>query len=492
MPFEQEQSTTAIPRSGTVAQRPTGTMNRRSFLNSIGVAGAGLLGVSSLAACDTGTRAATTGIEGLRSAIRGRVLLPGDTGFQDASRPWNLAITQRVRAVVEIADSDDASATVAFAKDSGFAVSTQPTGHGAADGLDGVILVRTRQLNELRIDPDTRTARVGAGVPWGQVLSAGAPHGLLGLAGSSPAINVTGFTLGGGLSWFGRKYGWASDSVTAFDGVDAHGTARRITAESDPDLFWAMRGGGGDFALVTAIEFDLHPAPTVFGGRIAWPAERAPEVMAAFREATLNAPEELTLWMTRMQLPARPGLVAVAMTYLGEEPDARALLAPFDRIDGRIADTRRVLPIGELGTIMSEPTSPDASISSSEFLSHIDDTAAAALLQPTSMAGMQIRHVGGAWARQSGSAAGPVAASYCVVVTGIPRIAGSVTAIDSQLQHFQTALSPALAGRKAFTFLTPGDTAAQAFTAHSIERLRDIKRRRDPKNVLRSNYPVLA
>lgn len=463
------------------------SLGRRSFL--AGVAGVGLLG---LTGCAPASPASVTSKD-LRAAIKGRVLLPGDPGFTAAARPWNRAVTQRIRAVVEIADAADAVAVVGFARDAGYTASAQPTGHGAADGLDGVILVRTGRLTELHVDPDARTARAGAGLAWGQVLPVAGQHGLTGLAGSSPAVSVTGFTLGGGLSWFGRRYGWACDSVTAFDIVDADGHAGRVTAGSDPDLFWAMRGGGGDFALVTAIEFGLHPAPAVFGGRMVWPADRGPDVMAAFREVTAQAPDELTVWFLRMAMPGGPPVVAIASAYLGAEAQARALLSPFDRIDGRVADTRATIPVAALGGIMSEPVKPDAAVTRSEMVTDIDDAAAAALLRPApSLAVLQIRHLGGAWTRSSGSAAGSVSARYCVIATGMAPAPPAAAAVDTGCRQLAAELGPVLAGRTPFTFLGPGDTADRAFPPDTLARLRDIKRRRDPRNVIRSNFPVQA
>lgn len=480
---------TDTPEASTPRTPQDTVTTRRNFLRSLGAAG--LLGVPALTACSRAA-APPADIIGLRQAIRGRVVLPGEPGFPEVSKPWNLAVTQRVRAVAEIADPADAAALVAFVRRAGLSLSAQPNGHGASDDLDGVVLVRTRRLDSLHVDPDARTARIGAGVTWGQVLAESGPHGLIGLAGSLPSINVTGFTLGGGLSWFGRRYGWAAGSVSAFDLVDPDGRPRRITSASDPDLFWALRGGGGDFGLVTALEFALHPAPALFGGRMTWPADCGPQVMAAFREVTANAPDELTVWMTRMQIPTRPATVGVAVTFLGTEAEARALLAPFDHIAGRVADTRAVLPIAELGTVMSEPSTPEAAISAGEYLTHIDDRTAATLLEPTALVQIQVRHLGGALGRPSDSAVGPIAAPYCVVGTAIARSPGSVEAAKADFADLNSQLSPALAGRRPFNFLAPDDRAAAAFTPDALARLRGIKHSRDPKTVVRSNFPVLA
>lgn len=456
----------------------------------MGVAGATAWAIGDLVT----THASTAVSDDLRTIVRGQVSLPGDAGFEAASRPWSNSVTQQVRAVVELADADDAASLVRYARRAGLSLSAQPNGHGASDDLAGVILVRTRKLDEVRVDPAARTARVGAGVPWGRVLAEAGPHGLTGLAGSSAAINVTGFCLGGGLSWFGRKYGWAADSVTAFDIVDADGRPDRITATSDPDLFWAMRGGGGDFALVTAVEFDLHPAPAVFGGTMVWPGTAAPAVMTAFREVTANAPDELTVWFQQFQPPGSDTtLTNILFSYLGDEAHGRALMSGFDSIPGRLQDTRRMVAVADLGGIAAEPTDPAPERFASELLTGIDDHTADALLQPiTPLLAMEIRHLGGAFARASDSAAGQVTAPYCVLEIGFVTTPESKAAIDTRRQQYRDALGPALADRSPFTFLTPGDTAARAFTPATLTRLRAIKHNRDPHAVIRANYPVLA
>ncbi|WP_371783548.1 FAD-binding oxidoreductase [Streptosporangium subroseum] len=430
----------------------------------------------------------------LRSVLRGRVLAPGDDGFDQARRPWNLAVEQPVGAVVDAADAADVAALVRYARDAGLTVSAQPSGHGATGDVAGVILLRTAGLNELRVDSSTRVARVGAGVRWGQVQAVAGEHGLTGLPGSSPVVSVVGYTLGGGLSWFGRKYGWAADSVRAFEVVDADGARARVTADSDAELFWALRGGGGDFALVTAIEFDLHPAPALYGGRMLWPADRAAEVLEAYRAITATAPDELTVWFDLLKFPGAEPLVAVDTTYLGDAAEGRSLLRPLQRIDQLISDSRDTMPIAELGSITAEPTAPGPGLSRGELLTGLDDTVAKTLLaEPIEpLLSVQIRHLAGALARPSDSPHGPLTEPYALYLFGVPAAPHTATALRTRQQELAGALAPDISGRKPYTYLSPGETVATAFTPATLTRLRDIKRRRDPRNVLRSNFPVLA
>lgn len=429
----------------------------------------------------------------LRGVICGTVLAAGDEGFEQARLPWNLAIEQPVRAVVEAADADDVAALVRHAHLAGLTIATQPSGHGATGNTGEVILLRTTRLQDLEIRPRERVARVGAGVKWGRVLEAAGPHGLTGLAGSSPAVTVTGYTLGGGLSWFSRKHGFASQSVHAFDIVDATGIRTRVTAETDPDLFWALRGGGGDFAIVTAIEFALHPAPRLYGGRMLWPADKAPAVLDAYRQITATAPDELTIWYELLQFPGAAPMVAVDATFLGDAGHAETLLRVLDKIPGQLSDSRAMLPVSHLGSITAEPTDPGPGRSRAELLTGLADDAWPALLQRPidPLLSVQLRHLGGALARPSGTAAGHLDEPFALYMFGIPGQDGGIAVRDRQRQ-IADALIPHTTGRKPFTFLAPGDRAANAFTPTTLARLRALKRARDPRGTFRSNFPVLG
>ncbi len=419
--------------------------------------------------------------------VKGRVLRPGDDGFDQARQPWNLAVDQPVAAVVEVLDAVDVAAVVRHARSEGLTVTVQSQGHGATGDVDGVILLRTSRLDSVAVDAASRTARVGAGVLWRDAQAAAAPYGLTGLPGSSPVVSVTGYTLGGGLSWFGRAYGWAADSVVAFEIVDASGTAARVTADSDPDLFWALRGGGGDFAVVTALEYRLHPAPALYGGRLIWPAAQAAAVFDTFVQVTAAAPPELTVWTDLLQFPGAPPMVSVDVTYLGPAAEGSELTRPFEGIPEPISDSRTALPLTDLGTITAEPTDPSPGLSRGELLTGLPDDAVKALLASTidPLISLQLRHLGGAFARPSDSPHGPLTEPYALSLYGRPS-----PATQARQREIVEALTPYITGRKPYTALGPGDSAAAAFAPASLSRLQDIKRRRDPAGVFRGSYPV--
>ncbi|MEU7767143.1 FAD-binding oxidoreductase [Nocardia sp. NPDC049190] len=468
--------------SGTPQKRRPFEVSRRTLL------AAGSAAV--VAACaNSGAHASASDNEKLRSMVRGRVLLPGDAGFDHARKPWNLAVEQPVDAVVEVAD---AAALVRYARDAGRRLTIQPNGHGASGATGGAILVRTNRLGEIRVDPGRRTARVGAGVSWGRLQDAASPHGLTGMVGSSPAVSVTGYVLGGGLSWFSRAAGWAADSVTAFDVVDAQGRALHVTASCEPDLFWALRGGGGDYTLVTAVELDVRPVPALYGGGLRWPAERAPQVMAAFQEITAAAPQALTLWWSLTQIPFRPAQVGIDVLHLGDTDQARALLRPLEHITGPVADTRRVLPLTDLGTIGNEPAAPTAARSRTELLTHLDPTAVDNILTTPipPLITIRIRHLGGALARQTTTAPGPMTEPYQITFVAPHTTPQTAANIDTSIRTRLESLGETRSGRTPFTFLAPGQTAADAVAPDTLRRLRTIKQRLDPQGIFRSNYPV--
>ena len=305
------------------------------------------------------------GTGALRDAVRGRVALPGDDGWDAARTAWNLSVDQRPAAVVEVADAGDVVAAVRYARDQGLGVSAQPSGHGATHDLAGTILLRTGALDEIEIDTGRRRARVGAGVRWGELLARSARRGLAGLCGSSPEVSVVGYTLGGGLSWLGRRYGLAANAVTAVDLVDPDGELVTIDAVSDPDLFWAVRGGGGSFGIVAALEFELYPVAEVFGGQVAWPVEHAPAVLRAFRTLAAAASDDVSATVSLLQVPPLPELpepirgrhlITVGYCHAGGEAAGRELLAPLYAIAPPLLDTLATLPTRDLGLIAMDPS----------------------------------------------------------------------------------------------------------------------------------------
>ncbi len=443
----------------------------------------------------------------LASALPGQVVLPSDAAYDTDRLGFALAVDQRPTAVVHVQDAQDVVTAVRFAARHGMTVSAQPLGHGATLASNGTVLLRTRGIDHIHVDAEQRIARVGAGVKWGELLAATGPLGLTGLAGSNSDPSVVGFCLSGGLSWFGRKHGVAAHSILSVEIVDPQGELRVVTADSDPDLFWAIRGAGGDFGVVTAIEVQLYPADQLYAGRIMWPLEMARPVLRAFRAITENAPDELTTWAHLLRFPPVPFLpeairgknfVSVEFTYLGCAEEAEALIAPLRELPAVAMDATGELPVANLSDICQEPTDPMPTIEWSELLTGLDvdvidklvDVAGADAQNALTV--IQLRHLGGELARGTAEQ-GPNAAieePYLVFCLGVPMVPELVPAIQGSLAAVQQAVADQRSGRTFYTFLCADPDVSRAFPAESLERLRRIKAERDPNGLFRSNRPI--
>jgi FAD/FMN-containing dehydrogenase len=455
----------------------------------------------------TFTLSATDVFAGLVEALPGQVTLPSDPSYDTDRIGFAAAVDQRPLAVVHVQDAQDVVIAVRYAIEHGMTVTAQPLGHGATLASNGTIMLRTRAMQQIHVDPEQRIARVGAGVKWGELLAVTSEYGLAGLAGSNSDPSVTGFCLSGGLSWFGRKHGVAAHSILAVEIVDAQGNLRTVTADSDPDLFWAIRGAGGDFGVVTAIEVQLYPAPQVYGGRIMWPIEMARPVLRAFRTITQNAPDELTVWAHLLRFPPVDFLpepirgksfVSVEFTYLGSPEDAEALVAPLRELPAVCMDGTGTFPVADLSDVCQEPTDPMPTMEWSELLTDLDvetidkvvDVAGADA--PCALTVLQFRHLGGALARGTAEQ-GPNAAieePYLVFALGVPMVPELVPAIAASTAAVQQAVADKRSGRTFYTFLCADSDVTRAFPAESLARLREIKHTVDPNGVFRSNRPV--
>ena len=247
-------------------------------------------------------------LRSLRSRFKGAVIEPGRDGWDAATQAFNTTIVQQPALVAVPADAEDVVAVVEYAARQGMQVAAQRTGHNAEPlgAMDDVILVKTDALQGVEIDVERRIARVASGSKWGDVVPKASELGLAALHGSTPDVSVAGYSLGGGVGWYARKLGLGTNSVTAIELVTADGTLRRVDADNDPDLFWALRGGGGSFGIVTALEIQLYAMSEVYAGVLFFPWERSSEVLHAWLEWTDTVPDEVTSVGRILQFPPIP------------------------------------------------------------------------------------------------------------------------------------------------------------------------------------------
>jgi hypothetical protein len=444
----------------------------------------------------------------LNGRLAGRVVLPGDTGWDLARQPWNLAARSRPAAVALPESIGDIQAIIELARAHGLRIAPQGTGHGAQPlgPLDDTILLRTTSMRGVQVDPRARHARAQAGTSWGEVAAVAAGHGLAGLAGSSPTVGVIGYSTGGGLGWLARRYGLAASSIRAADVVTADGQLVRADREHHPDLFWAIRGGGGSFGIVTALEMALYPVREVYGGALFWPPERVGEILPAWRAWTGGLLEEVTSIARLRRMPSRPGIpeqlrgrsfVIIEAACLATEATATGLLRPLRALCPDV-DTFAMRPMTDLGPLHLDPDQPMPRIGDGRLLADLPDAAIDALCETgmpkpgSPIASVEVRHLGGALARRSpaGGALASLDAQFAVYAVGMAPTADLAPPLESAIDLLLDTLGPWDAGRRYPNFAERRPDASHFYPPQTTSRLRQIKAAYDPEELIRSNYPI--
>jgi hypothetical protein len=446
--------------------------------------------------------------EDLDAHLRAIVLLPSDLDWDGARQAWNLAVDQRPTAVALPRSPEDVAAVVAFARAHGLRVAPQGTGHnaGAIASLADTILVKTSRMRAVRIDADARVARVEAGALWMDVTGPAGEHGLAALAGSSPDVGVVGYCLGGGVSWLGRRYGLASNSVVAVELVTADGSLVRATPDEHADLFWAVRGGGGSFGIVTAVELSLFPVAEVFAGALFFPWGRTREVLQAWRAWTATVPETVTSCGRILQVPPLPDVpeplrgrqfVLVEVVVLGDGPTGQELVAPLRVLEPEI-DTLGVIPAAALSRLHMDPEHPVPAVGGGRLVRDLPPDAIDALVEaagPTSgttLLTTEVRHMGGALGRDPAEhgAVGSLPGEYMMFCGGIPVDAEVGAAIARDVARVRDALAPWGAERDYLNFVEEPADVRRFFTFEAHARLRAVKHRYDADELFVANHPI--
>jgi hypothetical protein len=447
------------------------------------------------------------------AALGERLVLPGEDGRWDQARQaWNLAVDQQPAAVVVPESADDVGAAVELALERGQRIAAQGTGHGAAalrafGPLADTILLETERMGRVSVDPQERVVRVEAGAVWSDAVAAAAEHGLAPLAGSSPNVGVVGYTLGGGIGSLGRKYGLACNSVEAVELVTADGRQVRADRDSEPDLFWALRGGGGSFGAVTAMELRLFPVGEAYAGSLWWPIERGDEVWHVWAELTRSdPPHELSTCGRFLRFPPLPQIpepvrggsfAVVEAIWFGEPAEAEALLAPL-RALGPVNDTIATMPVQGLSGVHMDPEEPVPNVTDGLSITDlppeaIDDLVRAAGADSgISLLTVEVRHLGGELGRSQpdNGALASIEARYLLTAGGITPTQEVAAGTANQIAGVRSAMEPWLARQMNLNFAeTPRDPST-FWSGEAYGRLRRIKTATDPGDLFRSNHPV--
>jgi FAD/FMN-containing dehydrogenase len=443
----------------------------------------------------------------LSTASPATVSLPGSPDWEAARTGFNLAVDQRPAAVALPRDERDVMSLVRFAAERELRIAPQRTGHNAGPlgDLSRTLLMRTDRMTGAEIDPVRRTARVRAGARWEDVVPAASDLGLAAMHGSTPDVGIVGYSLGGGLGWYARKHGLAANKVTAIELVTADGMLLRVDDDHDPDVFWALRGGGGNFGVVTALEFDLLPMSDVYAGALFFPWERADEVLHAWHGWTDAVPDEITSVGRILRFPPIPAVpeplrgnafVLVEAVHAGPACEGAEVIAPLRELAPVLDTFASVAPAG-IAELHMDPRDPipyagDHQLLGSLPSSAIDDIVA--LAGPGSgspMLSFELRHTGGALARSEAGhgAISTLAGSFCSFAVGVTPDAASAAALHERFELVREALAPHDAGRY-LNFTETGTDLSQAFAPSTVARLARVRRDVDPAGMFHANHQI--
>lgn len=446
-------------------------------------------------------------LDELRDACRGTVIIPGDTGYDSARHTWNTAVDHRPAAIVQCTDTADIRAAVGFARRGGLPVSLHAGGHDVANHpvADESIMLDLSVLTTVTVDPETHRATVAPGVTWADFDRACQAHGLAVTGADVSSVGVIGTALSGGSGWLQRALGFTCDNVRAAQVVLADGRLVDVDADHHPELLWALRGGGGNFGIVTALELQLHPISTVYAGTLLYRYDKARDVLTGFREFCQTAPPDLSLRATLINWPPGghqgPPMAAITASYLGPAEQARTVMQQLRQIGEPELDLMRPLSYPELQRNTEQAfTEGHGTATGTEWLRALDDDTIEAVIDlgarmPTPHSLISIHQLGGAIRRTTSETTAfsyHDAAYHLVVFSGGP--AGQhLRASQRWIAEIIDAVESCSAGGPYIGILDDTASPARVRSAYhpdAYRRLTRIKADYDPTNMFRCNHNI--
>jgi hypothetical protein len=450
-------------------------------------------------------------IDELRSRVSGAVLLPSDEAFADTVSAFNTTVRHSPDVAVVPSDTTDVSEAVRFAITHNLPVRVQSTGHGATGSIDGGVLLITRDLDSLSIDRASRIATIGAGVRWGAVIAAAAEFGLAPIAGASGNVGVVGLLTGGGFGPLIRSHGVASDYLRGLTVVTGTGDAVEATAEQNPDLFWALRGGKAGLGIVTEVRIELVELATLYAGSLFFEEQHIEQALRGWTEWTASAPDDVSTSVAIFRFPPFDfipapfrgrTLLSLRFAYPGSTAEGERLAAPLRGLAPLYLDALGELPVSQVATIHNDPSDPSPVWDRGVLLNDIDQDFLGELLHhlgsgveaPFLVA--ELRHLGSGARRDvpEGSAVGGRSAGFTFVLIGAPNPALFETVLPAAADRLHDAIGPWISPETNVNIagkLRDSAHFASAWPADTFERLAAVRKRYDPQGVF-PHGPVAA
>jgi FAD/FMN-containing dehydrogenase len=436
--------------------------------------------------------------------ITGTVLRPNDRGYDEARAVYNGMIDRKPALIVRAETADDVVGALTFARRAQLEVSIRGGGHNVAGRAvtDGGLMIDLAEMKRIAVDPQARTVTAEGGVVWGELNDATATHGLAVTGGVISTTGIAGLTLGGGLGWLMSKYGLAADNLIGVELVTADGDVLQVDAESHPDLFWALRGGGGNFGVVTSLTYRVHPVSTIVGGLIAHPIDAAPEMLRFYRDAVAGASDDLTVFAGLVHAPDGSGaqLAAMVVFHTGEPDAAERDLAPFEAWGSPAVVQVGPMPYPVMNTIL-DAGYPEGTLNywRSSFVHGLPDGVIDTAVErfaavPSPMSAILLERFHGAVTRigETATAVPHRAEGWNLFIPSVWTDDADTHANIAWTRETFDALRPHFAGGRWLNYLGDDEAgdAVRAAYGPNYERLREVKRRYDPDNVFHLNHNI--